>query len=70
MMQEQETTDALDLVRHGDVEDVTDVLEAILQRMERMTEGEVGTVASMLRDRRSVGGDAIDAMTDVMMSID
>lgn len=67
---EIEGGDAIELVRDGDVEDVADVLEAVLQRMERMSDGEISTIASLLRGRRGIGSNGIDAMTDLLLSID
>ncbi len=65
----EDAIDPIELIREGDVEDVALAFEAMLQRMGRMSEGELATIASLLRQRGEFGGFAVDAMTDVMLSL-
>ena len=66
---QEETMDAIEMVREGDVEDVALILEALLQRLGGMRSGELETIASLMRQRGEFGGLAVDAMTDVMLSL-
>lgn len=59
----------IDMIREGDIEDVAEACGAVLERLGRMTPGELATVASLLRDHGGFGDIAIDAMTDVMLSL-
>ncbi len=61
--------DTLDLVAEGNEEDVADVLEALMLRMERMSPRELDVVSSIVRGRDRAGGNAVDVMTDVIMQI-
>lgn len=69
LIEHEDAIDPIELIREGDVEDVALAFEAMLQRMGRMTEGELATVASLLRSRGAFGGFAVDAMTDVITSL-
>jgi len=66
---QEEAMDAIEMVREGDVEDVALILEALLQRLGGMRAGELETIASLMRQRGEFGGLAVDAMTDVMLSL-
>jgi len=66
---QEEAMDAIEMVREGDVEDVALILEALLQRLGGMRSGELETIASLMRQRGEFGGLAVDAMTDVMLSL-
>jgi len=66
---QEEGMDAIEMVREGDVEDVALILEALLQRLGGMRAGELETIASLMRQRGEFGGLAVDAMTDVMLSL-
>jgi len=61
--------DTIDLIQEGSEEDVADVLEALMLRMERMSPRELDVVSSIVRGRKSVGDNAVDVMTDVIMQI-
>jgi len=65
-----EGTDALEMVHEGHVEDVAEVLEALLQRIDRMSDRDASVIASILRGRGTVSANAVDMMTDIMLSID
>jgi len=66
---QEEAMDVIEMVREGDVEDVALILEALLQRLGGMRSGELETIASLMRQRGEFGGLAVDAMTDVMLSL-
>lgn len=66
---QEEAMDVIEMVREGDVENVALILEALLQRLGGMRSGELETIASLMRQRGEFGGLAVDAMTDVMLSL-
>lgn len=66
---QEEAMDVIEMVREGDVEDVALILEALLQRLGGLRSGELETIASLMRQRGEFGGLAVDAMTDVMLSL-